>query len=186
VRTPSATTGLPVVAAATLTPPPAVVLPSPTPTPMATPQPNRQVSELIELGQLTVAVTRIQRFRGADRCPGEAQALEVDYQFTNRSQETMGVDFIDSTLLDRQGRTLRPASIHLREVRDVLPGYSDRMTYLFCVLPDSSGLTLLVAPATSRGFDRQPGPRALVDLEPAGISPPLLPRLTPAPTAPPR
>jgi hypothetical protein len=185
VRPTSVTPGLPVAAAATLTPPPPVVLPSPTLVP-PTPVPNRRVTEIFDLGQLSVAVTRVQRFRGADRCPGEAQALEVEYRFTNRGQETMGVDFIDSTLLDSQGRTLRPSNIHLREVRDVLPGYSERMSYLFCILPDSSSLSLVVAPAMYRGFERLPGPRAIVELEPVGAALPILPRPTAAPTVPPR
>lgn len=185
VRPTSVTPALPVAAAATLTPPPPIALPSPTPPP-PTPQPNRRITEVFDLGQLSLSVTRVQRFRGVDRCPGDSQALEVEYRFTNRSQETLGVDFIDSTVLDSQGRTLRPASIQLREVRDVLPGYSERMAYLFCVLPDSTNLTLIVAPATYRGFERLQGPRAIVELEPTGTVLPLLPRITPAPTAPPR
>jgi hypothetical protein len=184
VRTPAPGSGPPVAAAATLTPPP-VVLPTLTPTPLP-PQPNRRLNEPIELGQLTVTVTRAQRYRSAERCPADSQAVEIDYRVTNRSRETIGVDFIDSVLEDRQGRMLRPANIHLREVRDVLPGFTERMTYLFCILPDSSGLALLVAPAAYRGFERQPGPRATVDLEPEGVVLPIIPRATPAPTQPPR
>lgn len=185
MRTPAPGGGLPVAVAATLTPLP-VVLPTLTPTPLPTPQPNRRLNEPIELGQLTVTVTRAQRYRSAERCPSESQAVEIDYRFTNRGQETLGIDFIDSMLEDRQGRTLRPANIHLREVRDVLPGFTERMTYLFCILPDSSGLALVVAPAMYRGFERQPGPRAIVDLEPVGATLPIVPRATPAPTQPPR
>jgi hypothetical protein len=56
------------------------------------------------------------------------------------------------------------------------------MTYIFCILPDSTALTLIVAPAVYRGFERQPATRAIVDLEPDGVPLPLAPRPTVAPT----